>query len=56
MKQFVEFLSGPLEAPVADETNLTGKYDLKLEFARYVELTSTDRRSGQPQPGFSTRH
>jgi uncharacterized protein (TIGR03435 family) len=43
MKQFADFLSGPLEAPVADDTNLTGKYDLQLEFARYVELTATDQ-------------
>ena len=39
MKQFAEFLSGPLEGPVADETNLPGRYDLQLEFARYVDLT-----------------
>ena len=42
MKQFAEFLSGPLEGPVADQTNLPGQYDLRLEFARYVDLTPTD--------------
>ncbi|MCU1328924.1 MAG: hypothetical protein JWN34_4294 [Bryobacterales bacterium] len=47
MKQFVGFLSGPLEAPVADETSLTGKYDLQFDFARYVEFTST-HQSEQP--------
>jgi uncharacterized protein (TIGR03435 family) len=42
MKQFAEFLSGPLDGPVADQTNLPGQYDLQLEFARYVDLTPTD--------------
>lgn len=42
MKQFAEFLSSPLEGPVADQTNLPGEYDLQLEFARYVDLTATD--------------
>jgi uncharacterized protein (TIGR03435 family) len=43
MKQFAEFLSGPLEGPVADQTSLSGQYDLQLEFARYVDLTPTDQ-------------
>jgi len=42
MKQFADFLSGPLEGPVADETNLIGQYDLQLDFAGYVDLTPTD--------------
>jgi uncharacterized protein (TIGR03435 family) len=42
MKQFADFLSGPLEGPVADETNLTGQYDLQLDFAGYMDLTPTD--------------
>ena len=44
MKQFAEFLSGPLQGPVADQTNLPGQYDLQFELARYVDLTPTDRR------------
>ncbi|MCU1329684.1 MAG: hypothetical protein JWN34_5054 [Bryobacterales bacterium] len=56
MKQFADFLSRPLEAPVADDTNLTGKYDLQLEFARYVELTATTSRNDQASPMFLTRH
>lgn len=39
MKQFADFLSGPLEGPVADETNLPGAYDLDLDFTPYVNLT-----------------
>lgn len=42
MQQFAEFLSGPLEGPVADQTSLPGQYDLQLEFARYVDLTPAD--------------
>lgn len=42
MKQFADFLSGPLEGPVADETKLPGQYDLQLDFAGYVDLTPTD--------------
>jgi uncharacterized protein (TIGR03435 family) len=42
MKQFADFLSGPLEGPVADETNLSGQYDLQIDLARYVDLTPTD--------------
>jgi uncharacterized protein (TIGR03435 family) len=43
MQQFAEFLSSPLEGPVADQTDLPGHYDLQLEFARYVDLTPTDQ-------------
>jgi len=39
MKQFADFLSGPLDGPVADETGLAGQYDLQLDFAKYVDLT-----------------
>lgn len=42
MKQFADLLSSPLEGPVADETNLTGQYDLELNFGRYVDLIPTD--------------
>ena len=43
MKQFADFLSGPLEGPVADESNLPGEYDLVLDFRPYVDVTETDR-------------
>ena len=42
LKQFADFLSSPLEGPVADQTNLTGQYDLRLDFGRYVDLTPSD--------------
>jgi uncharacterized protein (TIGR03435 family) len=38
MQQFADFLSGVLDGPVADGTKLPGEYDLKLEFAKYVDL------------------
>jgi len=43
MKQFAEFLSSPLEGPVADESNLPGEYDLELDFRPYVDVSETDR-------------
>lgn len=43
MKQFAEFLSSPLEGPVADQTGLSGEYDLDLDFRPYVDTSETDR-------------
>jgi uncharacterized protein (TIGR03435 family) len=43
MKEFADFLSGPLEGPVADESNLPGEYDLELDFRPYVDITESDR-------------
>jgi len=43
MKEFADFLSGPLEGPVADETNLPGQYDLELDFRPYVDVNETDK-------------
>jgi len=43
MKEFADFLSSPLEGPVADETNLPGEYDLELDFRPYVDVNETDR-------------
>jgi uncharacterized protein (TIGR03435 family) len=43
MKEFADFLSGPLEGPVADETNLSGEYDLTLDFRPYVDINESDR-------------
>ncbi len=43
MKKFGDFLSGPLEGPVADESGLPGEYDLELDFRSYVDINETDR-------------
>lgn len=36
MKDFAEFISGPLQMPVVDQTGLAGRYDLVLDFTRYL--------------------
>ncbi|HEV2576952.1 MAG TPA: TIGR03435 family protein [Acidobacteriaceae bacterium] len=43
MKEFADFLSGPLEGPVADQTGLPGQYDLELDFRSYVDVAETDK-------------
>jgi len=43
MKEFADFLSSPLEGPVADESNLRGEYDLELDFRPYVDINESDR-------------
>jgi len=40
MPQFAAFLTGPLNAPVADQTGLSGEYDLTLDFTPYVDLAA----------------
>lgn len=34
--EFADFLSGPLEIPVVDQTGLKGKYDFTLDFTPYL--------------------
>jgi uncharacterized protein (TIGR03435 family) len=34
--EFADFLSGPLEIPIVDQTGLTGKYDFTLDFTPYL--------------------
>jgi uncharacterized protein (TIGR03435 family) len=36
MKDFGDFIAGPLEAPVVDMTGLKGKYDFVLDFTAYL--------------------
>jgi uncharacterized protein (TIGR03435 family) len=36
IQQFGDFISGPLQMPVVDETGLTGKYDFVLDFTPYL--------------------
>jgi uncharacterized protein (TIGR03435 family) len=43
MKEFADFLSSPLGGPVADESNLSGQYDLVLDFSPYIDVNETDR-------------
>ncbi len=34
--EFADFLSGPLDIPVVDQTGLTGKYDFTIDFTPYL--------------------
>jgi uncharacterized protein (TIGR03435 family) len=34
--EFADFLSGPLEMPVVDQTGLTGRYDFTIDFTPYL--------------------
>jgi uncharacterized protein (TIGR03435 family) len=36
LKEFGDFLSGPLQTPVVDMTGLTGRYDFVLDFTPYL--------------------
>jgi len=47
--QFVEMLSGILNAPVLDQTGLTGKYDITIDGAKYMDQLSRHNEAG-PAP------
>jgi uncharacterized protein (TIGR03435 family) len=36
IREFGDFISGPLQMPVVDETGLTGKYDFVIDFTPYL--------------------
>jgi uncharacterized protein (TIGR03435 family) len=36
IRDFADFISGPLQMPVVDETGLTGKYDFSIDFTPYL--------------------
>jgi uncharacterized protein (TIGR03435 family) len=36
IREFIDFLSGPLEMPAVDHTGLTGKYDFAIDFTPYL--------------------
>ena len=41
MKDLATYLASPLDGPVADETGLTGRYDIAVDFRRYVNTGPT---------------
>lgn len=41
MREFADYMAGPMEAPIVDETGLDGKYDFTLDFTNY--LAADDR-------------
>jgi uncharacterized protein (TIGR03435 family) len=36
IQEFADFISGPLQMPVVDETGLTGRYDFAIDFTPYL--------------------
>jgi uncharacterized protein (TIGR03435 family) len=36
IQEFADFISGPLQMPVVDQTGLTGKYDFAIDFTPYL--------------------
>jgi uncharacterized protein (TIGR03435 family) len=47
MSRFVDFLSGPLRAPVVDLTGLTGRYDFTVDLMAYLPMDA----DGKPADG-----
>ncbi len=47
MKDFAEKVSEPLHRPVIDETGLTGKYEIKIDVAAYMQSTGQTLDNGQ---------
>jgi uncharacterized protein (TIGR03435 family) len=45
MHELADYLSDPLQAPLADGTALPGRYDFVLDFTPYVDLQQTDIRA-----------
>ena len=41
MKDLAAYLASPLDGPVADQTGLTGRYDISVDFRRYVNTGPT---------------
>ncbi len=38
IKEFGDFMAGPLQAPVVDMTGMPGRYDFVLDFTRYLPV------------------
>jgi uncharacterized protein (TIGR03435 family) len=36
MQEFTDYIAGPMEAPILNETDLPGKYDFTLDFTNYL--------------------
>jgi uncharacterized protein (TIGR03435 family) len=41
LADFAQYMSGPIGAPVVDETHLDGKYDFNIDFTPFVDLDKT---------------
>jgi uncharacterized protein (TIGR03435 family) len=45
MKELADYLSDPLDAPLADKTDLPGRYDFTIDFTPYVDAERTNERA-----------
>jgi uncharacterized protein (TIGR03435 family) len=48
IREFADFISGPLQIPVVDQTGLTGKYDFALDFKPYLPDPSKNMDGTKP--------
>jgi uncharacterized protein (TIGR03435 family) len=48
IREFGDFISGPLQMPVVDETGLTGKYDFTIDFTPYLPDPSKNMDAARP--------
>lgn len=48
MQELADFLSGPLQMPVVDETGLSGRYDFDLDFTTYLPETARTMDGTKP--------
>jgi uncharacterized protein (TIGR03435 family) len=48
IRDFGDFLSGPVQMPVVDETGLTGKYDFAIDFTPYLPDPSKNMDATRP--------
>ncbi len=44
MREFADFLGGPMEMPVVDKTGLQGRYDFTLDFTSYLPVVNREYR------------
>lgn len=45
MQEFADYMAGPLEGPVVNETGLEGKYDFTLDFTSYLPAEERTMRA-----------
>ena len=44
MQEFADFIAGPLQRPVVDQTGLPGRYDFAFDFTNYLPPTESGQR------------
>jgi uncharacterized protein (TIGR03435 family) len=46
--EWANFIAGPLQMPVIDETGLTGKYDFAIDFTSYLPEPGKNMDAARP--------